>query len=171
MTSAARVAHSGSMNEPERTEDGRYIVVDGRRWRASDPGIPPKLRQELVDELMAARRLVRSDPASARPRVHDAKNALGERGYEWWREPSADELRTRIEATIRSLLAHRAGSSICPSDVARIVGADGWRDLMPTVREVAFALRAAGQVEIMQGGEPAVEAPKGPIRIAPSAPR
>lgn len=158
------------MSEPERTADGRYIVVAGRRWRASDPGIPPKLRQELVDELMTARRLVRTDPGSARPRVNDAKNALGERGYEWWREPSSEELRTRIEATIRALLAHRAGSSICPSDVARAVGADGWRDLMPTVREIAFDLRSAGQVEITQHGDRAGEAPKGPIRIAPVTP-
>ncbi|MCT1604003.1 DUF3253 domain-containing protein [Dermacoccus nishinomiyaensis] len=69
------------MSEPERTPDGRYIVVNGRRWRASDPGIPPKLRQELVDELMAARRLVRTDAEHARPRVQAAKIALGERGY------------------------------------------------------------------------------------------
>ena len=43
---------------PERTEDGRWIVVGGRRWRASDPSIPEPLRQELVDELMDARRAV-----------------------------------------------------------------------------------------------------------------
>lgn len=110
------------MSEPERTPDGRYIVVNGRRWRASDPGIPPKLRQELVDELMAARRLVRTDAEHARPRVQDAKVALGERGYEWWTTPSDDERAVRIEATIRALLRHRAGKSICPSDVARVVG-------------------------------------------------
>lgn len=26
----------------ERTDDGRYIVVKGRRWRASDPSIPER---------------------------------------------------------------------------------------------------------------------------------
>lgn len=31
-------------------------MVDGRRWRATDPSIPEPLRQELVNELMAARR-------------------------------------------------------------------------------------------------------------------
>ena len=62
-----------------------FITVDGRRWRASDPGIPQRLRQELVNELMAARRAVR-DARSARAirrsrcRVNDAKLALGERG-------------------------------------------------------------------------------------------
>lgn len=77
---------------PERTPDGRYIVVDGRRWRASDPGLPEARRQELVDELMAARRAVAAakradDPAAeraARDGVHAAKVALGERGQPWW---------------------------------------------------------------------------------------
>ena len=57
------------MGEPEATADGRYIVVDGRRWRATDPAIPESLRRQLVDELMDARRAVRSDPDTARPRV------------------------------------------------------------------------------------------------------
>src|SRR4051794_27818316 len=69
-----------------------YIVIEGRKWRASDPAIPPALRQELVDELMSARRAVRdagkADNAAAmktaRARVHDAKLALGERGRAWW---------------------------------------------------------------------------------------
>jgi hypothetical protein len=24
----------------ERTEDGRYVVIRGRRWRATDPSVP-----------------------------------------------------------------------------------------------------------------------------------
>ena len=83
------------MAEPERTPDGRYIVVDGRRWRASDPGLPPERRQALVNELMYARRAVGAakradDPVAeraARDRVHAAKVALGERGTPWWIEP------------------------------------------------------------------------------------
>lgn len=179
--------HSGRVSEPERTPDGRYIVVNGRRWRASDPGVPPKLRQELVDELMAARRLVRTDAEHARPRVQDAKVALGERGYEWWTTPSDDERDARIEATIRALLRHRAGKSICPSDVARVVGgaqtqgegtgagddsgddgggsSDAWRDLMPAVRAVAHRMRAAGDVIVTQKGNPVDESARGPVRI------
>jgi hypothetical protein len=80
---------------PQRTPDGRYIVVDGRRWRASDPGLPEERRAELVHELMDARRAVGAakragDPAAeraARDRVHAAKVALGERGTPWWEEP------------------------------------------------------------------------------------
>lgn len=83
------------MPEPERTADGRYIVVDGRRWRASDPGLPEARRAELVGELMAARRAVaagrREDDEAAvkaaRARVHAAKVALGERGPPWWEQP------------------------------------------------------------------------------------
>ena len=141
--------HSGRVSEPERTPDGRYIVVNGRRWRASDPGIPPKLRQELVDELMAARRLVRTDAEHARPRVQEAKIALGERGYEWWTTPSDDERDVRIEATIRALLRHRAGKSICPSDVARVVGSGAHTDIHGGCISQASGHETATQV----GGE------------------
>ena len=82
---------------PERTPDGRYVVIDGRRWRASDPRLPEERRQELVDELMSARRAVAAarrdaDPEAerrARARVHEAKVALGERGKPWW-EPGGE---------------------------------------------------------------------------------
>ncbi|MDO9357109.1 MAG: hypothetical protein Q7T55_25650 [Solirubrobacteraceae bacterium] len=88
-------ADGNSGSGPERTPDGRYIIVDGRRWRASDPGLPEERRQELVDQLMAARRDVgtakRAGDATAeraaRDRVHEAKVALGERGTPWWEEP------------------------------------------------------------------------------------
>jgi hypothetical protein len=77
---------------PERTPDGRYIVVDGRRWRATDPSLPVGRRKELVRELMSARSAVgwakrRNDPEAekaARRRVQAAKVALGERGQKWW---------------------------------------------------------------------------------------
>jgi hypothetical protein len=76
----------------ERTPDGRYIVVDGRRWRASDPSLPEERRHELVGELMSARRAVgaakragsEEDARAGRRRVHLAKVALGERGPKWW---------------------------------------------------------------------------------------
>ena len=76
---------------PERTPDGRYIVVDGRRWRATDPSLPEDRRRELVRELMSARSSVgwakrkddRAAERSARDRVHAAKVALGERGPKW----------------------------------------------------------------------------------------
>jgi hypothetical protein len=151
-----------------RSADGRYIVVSGRRWRASDPSIPDAFRAELVAELMAARRDVRTDPETARPRVQDAKVALGERGRPWWEEPTDADVRERSAATIRTLLRHRAPDrTICPSDVARTIGAAGWRTLMDRVREVAAELHAAGVVRVRQRGEDVdPRTARGPVRIA-----
>ena len=81
---AATAASSG----PERTADGHHIVVNGRTWRATDPCIPEKFREELVRELMSARRAVKSKDEHARERVQDAKVALGERGAPWWEAPT-----------------------------------------------------------------------------------
>ena len=82
------------MADVERTPDGHWVVIDGRRWRATDPGIPEERRKELVRELMSARSAVghakrRGDAAAeraARDRVHAAKVALGERGPKWWED-------------------------------------------------------------------------------------
>lgn len=85
--------------QPERTADGRYIIVDGRKWRATDPSLPEERRQQLVHELMQARRDIaaakrradRDAEQAARQRVHAAKVALGERGTPWWeRDQPAD---------------------------------------------------------------------------------
>jgi hypothetical protein len=73
-------------------DEDRWIVIDGRRWRRSDPSLPEERRQELVRELMSARSSVgwakrRGDAVAeraARDRVHAAKVALGERGPKWW---------------------------------------------------------------------------------------
>jgi hypothetical protein len=152
----------------ERTDDGRYIVVEGRRWRATDPGIPEALRTELVGELMAARRAVKDEGDAARPRVQDAKVALGERGEPWWEEPTDAGRRARLAAAVRTLARRRApDGTTCPSDAARAIGGDGWRDLMELTREVARDLARAGEVEITQGGEPVdPDRPwRGPVRI------
>ena len=89
----------------ERTEDGRYVVVRGRRWRATDPDVPEDVAAVLRSELMSARRAVGAALRSgdedaertARARVHRTKTALGERGTPWW-EQTADERRERWEA-------------------------------------------------------------------------
>jgi hypothetical protein len=156
---------------------GRYLVVGGRRWRATDPSIPEALRAELVHELMAARRAVRDAGgdaeavAAARRRVHDAKVALGERGAPWW-EPMPDGARDeRISATTRALLRHRASTStICPSDVARAVASPDWRAAMDAVRRVGAGMAAARELLVSRRGEP-VEVPetaRGPVRYGRS---
>ena len=77
-----------------------------------------------------------------------------------------------LEEAILGLLDRRApGATICPSEAARAVGGDGWRDLMEPARAAARGLVAAGLVEITQGGrvvDPATA--RGPIRIRRAAP-
>lgn len=88
-----------------RTPDGRYIVVRGRLWRASDPGLDTVEHQRLVSDLMEARRDVgrsSNDPAAmkaARTRVHEAKVGLGERGPVWWSDGKLDLNRRLVKNT------------------------------------------------------------------------
>lgn len=89
------------------TPDGRYLVVRGRLWRRSDPRLPAGRRQELVDELMEARRAVgralRADPSAllaARASVDAAKTALGERGPVWWEDGAPDLNRRMARNTV-----------------------------------------------------------------------
>ena len=73
----------------------------------------------------------------------------------------------QLEEAIRAKLQQRAmDATICPSEVARDLGGDEWRDLMEPARAAARRLVAAGEVEITQGGkvvDPSTA--KGPIRI------
>jgi len=70
-------------------------------------------------------------------------------------------------ASIRALLAQRAdGATICPSEAARQVGGDDWRDLMQPARDAARQLVDAGEVEVTQRGEVVdVTTARGPVRI------
>lgn len=82
-------------------------------------------------------------------------------------------MRQRLESSIRALAEHRGPkSSICPSDAARAVGGDNWRELMDDARESARRLARSGDVEITQRGE--VVDPDGewtgPIRIRRARP-
>jgi hypothetical protein len=74
----------------------------------------------------------------------------------------------RLRSSIRALAEHRgAHKSICPSDAARAVGGEQWRDLMPDVYKIARRLAEAGTVEILQRGrvlDPAATW-TGPVRI------
>jgi hypothetical protein len=95
---------SDAAEGPERTEDGRYVVIDGRRWRATDPEIPDERRAELQRVLMAWRREVRRtkgtpEERASRDGAQAAKVALGERGTPWW-EQSHAERRARWEREV-----------------------------------------------------------------------
>ncbi|MFF9373412.1 hypothetical protein ACF1BB_02540 [Streptomyces griseoluteus] len=92
---------------PEKTPDGHFVVIEGRRWRATDPDIPEDVAARLRRHLMAGRRGVRDAEDGeaerlARGRVQRAKVALGERGTPWWEEP-AEERRRRWEEGLARL--------------------------------------------------------------------
>jgi hypothetical protein len=99
-----------SHREVERTGDGRWLVVDGRRWRAADPELPDDVRDRLLHHLGVARSAVRAavradDPdaeRTARARVQAAKTGLGERGPAWWDQDS-EERRARWEQALARL--------------------------------------------------------------------
>lgn len=158
----------------ETTPDGHHFIVDGRKWRATDPGIPEKLRTELVAELMDARRALKTAAGdedatkAARRRVQDAKVALGERGEPWWEPPSPEGRQERLAAAIRTLLRHRdPDKTICPSDAARVAGGEHWREAMDPARAVAGELAGTGVIEVRQRGEEVeLDQVKGPVRLA-----
>jgi hypothetical protein len=93
----------------------------------------------VSDQLRAELRRAVADGGPAAPH---AERALGG-------GPAAE----RLEDAVRALALHRGpDSSTCPSDAARAVGGESWRDLMPQAREVARHLAKAGDVEITQRG-------------------
>jgi len=105
----SQASKSKSKSFPPTTEDGRYIIVNNRRWRATDPLVPAEALAELKHYLALGRsgvgkanRAAVGGKASegseevilARKRTGLAKLGLGERGQpEWW---NAEE-RSRTE--------------------------------------------------------------------------
>lgn len=83
---------SGNAGDP--SEDERWLVIDGRRWRRTDPALPAETADRLRSHLGRARAAVRTakrseDPAvlaAVRRRVGVAKAGLGERGPRWWED-------------------------------------------------------------------------------------
>jgi hypothetical protein len=93
------------MNEPAKSDDGHYVVINGRRWRATDPAIPEERREELTKLLMAWRREVRrtkgtAGESAARAGVQAAKVALGERGSPPWCEQNDSERQARWQTKV-----------------------------------------------------------------------
>jgi hypothetical protein len=81
--------------------------------------------------------------------------------------------RPDAERAILELLARRdPGKTICPSDAARALGGDdGFRPLMPLVRDAARQLVRTGEIEVTQRGTPVdLDTARGPIRLRRRAP-
>ena len=82
------------------SDDERWLVIDGRRWRRTDPALPDEIAAALRSHLGRARSAVRvakrggddDAVADARRRVGLAKAGLGERGPRWW----DDEVPARV---------------------------------------------------------------------------
>lgn len=89
------------------TPDGRYIIVRGRLWRASNPELSDDERKKFTAQLMDARRAVgaakrkgdREAERAARVEVQEAKVALGERGPVWWTDGAPDLNRYLVKNT------------------------------------------------------------------------
>ena len=78
-----------------------------------------------------------------------------------------------LEMAILELLSARsAGATICPSEAARKVDSEGWRQLMEPARAASRRLVASGKAEITQHGRVVdPSSARGPIRVrlAPAA--
>ncbi len=86
------------------TPDGRYIVVRGRLWRATNPQLSAPQRTRLTAALMDARRQLKGKSsvehrATARATVDATKVALGERGPVWWTDGAPDDNRRMVRNT------------------------------------------------------------------------
>jgi hypothetical protein len=79
-----------------------------------------------------------------------------------------------IQTCLMQLVRDRGpNKTICPSEVARSLAPENWRDLMPQVRTVGTVLAQSGAIAVMQKGQVVdPESAKGPIRyrfIPPTA--
>jgi hypothetical protein len=92
--------------------DDHWLVINGRRWRKTDPSLPDDVVAELKSHLGRGRSGVRvakgkddeDAVAAARNRTNLAKHGLGERGPKWWDDAEDDRLARATEA-LRQLAA------------------------------------------------------------------
>ena len=97
------VGYIAAMTSELTTPDGRYIVIQGRLWRAPNPSLPAEAKVSYMRELLNGRRALKAaktagdEAAIAAARAswsRDAQVGLGERGTVWWKDGAPDLNRT-----------------------------------------------------------------------------
>ena len=102
ISAPCRVGYIASMNSELTTPDGRYLVIQGRLWRAPNPTLPAQSKVKYTRDLLNGRRALKAAKASgdedaiaaARKLVARAQVGLGERGPVWWSDGAPDFNRT-----------------------------------------------------------------------------
>ena len=87
------------------TPDGRYFVLQGRLWRASNPALAAERKVKYMRDLLNGRRALKAaklagDEAAitaARQLVAAAQVGLGERGKVWWKDGAPDLNRSLVK--------------------------------------------------------------------------
>ena len=86
------------------TPDGRYLVIQGRLWRAPNPALRAEAKVKYMRDLLNGRRALKAAKlagdeeaiAAARKLVSRAQVGLGERGPAWWTDGAPDFNRTQV---------------------------------------------------------------------------
>ena len=93
------------MSSELTTPDGRYIIVQGRLWRAANPTLSAERKVRFMRELLNGRRALKAAKLSgdeaaittARRMVALAQVGLGERGRVWWKDGAPDLNRALVK--------------------------------------------------------------------------
>jgi hypothetical protein len=96
------VDYIAAMTSELTTPDGRYIVIQGRLWRAANPSLPAEAKVRHMRELINGRRALKAAKnladehaiTAARKLIAAAQAGLGERGKVWWKDGAPDYNRT-----------------------------------------------------------------------------
>ncbi|KQR19158.1 biopolymer transporter Tol [Agreia sp. Leaf335] len=98
------------MSETGSVDDAHWLVINGRKWRRTDPVLDDDTLARLKSHLGRGRSGVRTAKkagddeavAAARRRTGLAKHGLGERGPYWWDSPEHDRI-DRANDALREL--------------------------------------------------------------------
>ena len=104
---APRLGYIAAMTSELTTPDGRYIVIQGRLWRAANPSLPAEAKVRHMRDLLNGRRALKTAKTSgdaaaitaARAVIREAEVGLGERGAVWWKDGAPDLNRQLVKNT------------------------------------------------------------------------